>query len=206
MVKGGGKKTEIVARAATIKAQHDKSTSDYDREKLMERHAKLTGGVAIINVGGVTEQAMKATKDLVDDAMHATRAAAKEGFVPGGGVTLIRAADMMGPAQKKVKGDEKFGFDIVMKAMQAPAWQIADNAGFDGDLAVETIREESGSIGLNAATGDYEDLVKAGIIDPALVAKSAIVNAASVAGLMLTTDVMLTDLKEDAEPVVGAVC
>jgi chaperonin GroEL len=205
MVKGGGKKTEIVARAATIKAQHDKSTSDYDREKLMERHAKLTGGVAIINVGGVTEQAMKATKDLVDDAMHATRAAAKEGFVPGGGVTLIRAADMMGPAQKKVKGDEKFGFDIVMKAMQAPAWQIADNAGFDGDLAVETIREEEGSIGLNAATGDYEDLVKAGIIDPALVAKSAITNAASVAGLMLTTDVMLTDLKEDAEPVVGAV-
>ena len=206
MISGGGKKSEIVARAATIKAQHDKSTSDYDREKLMERHAKLTGGVAIISVGGVTEQAMQATKDLVDDAMHATRAAAKEGFVPGGGVTLIRAADMLVDAQKKVKGDEKFGFDIVMRAMQAPAWQIADNAGFDGDLAVETIRAESGSIGLNAATGEYEDLVKAGIIDPALVAKSAIVNAASVAGLMLTTDVMLTDLKEDAKPVVGAVC
>ena len=206
MVKGGGKKSNIVARAASIKALHDKSTSDYDREKLMERHAKLTGGVAIISVGGVTEQAMKATKDLVEDAMHATRAAAKEGFVPGGGVTLIRVADQLGDAQKKVKGDEKFGFDIVMRALTAPAWQIADNAGFDGDLAVETIREEEGSIGLNAATGDYVDLVKAGIIDPALVAKSAITNAASVAGLMLTTDVMISDLKDDAEPVVGAVC
>ena len=206
MVKGGGKKSDIVARAATIKAQHDKSTSDYDREKLMERHAKLTGGVAIINVGGVTEQAMKATKDLVEDAMHATRAAAKEGFIPGGGVALIRAADMLVDAQKKVKGDEKFGFDIVMRAMQAPAWQIAENAGFDGDLAVETIREEDGAVGLDASTGDYVDLVKAGIIDPALVAKSAITNAASVAGLMLTTDVMISDLKDDAEPVVGAVC
>jgi len=205
IVKGAGKKADIEARAAQIKALHDKSTSEYDREKLMERHAKLTGGVAIIHVGGATEQAMKATKDLVDDAVHATRAAAKEGYVAGGGVSLIRAAAELAAAQKKAKGDEKFGFEIVARALEAPARQIADNAGFDGDLAVETIKEEAGSFGLNAATGDYVDLVKAGIIDPALVAKSAIVNAASVAGLMLTTDVMLTDLKDDTEPVAGAV-
>jgi len=205
IVKGAGKKADIDTRADQIKAQHDKSTSEYDREKLMERHAKLTGGVAIIHVGGATEQAMKATKDLVDDAVHATRAAAKEGYVPGGGVSLIRAAQSLAAAQKKAKGDEKFGFDIVTRALEAPARQIADNAGFDGDLAVETIKDETGSFGLNAATGDYTDLVKAGIIDPALVAKSAIVNAASVAGLMLTTDVMLTDLKDDTEPVAGAV-
>ncbi len=205
IVQGGGKKKDIAARAEQIKTLHEKSTSEYDREKLMERHAKLTGGVAIIHVGGATEQAMKATKDLVDDAVHATRAAAKEGYVAGGGVALIRAAVELAKEAKKAKGDEKFGFDIVTKALEAPARQIADNAGFDGDLAVETIKEESGSFGLNAATGDYVDLVKAGIIDPALVAKSAIINAASVAGLMLTTDVMLTDLKEDTEPVAGAV-
>ncbi len=205
IVQGAGKKADITARAEQIKTQHEKSTSEYDREKLMERHAKLTGGVAIIHVGGATEQAMKATKDLVDDAVHATRAAAKEGYVAGGGVSFIRAASELGAAAKKAKGDEKFGFDIVAKALEAPARQIAENAGFDGDLAVETIKEESGSYGLNAATGDYVDLVKAGIIDPALVAKSAVINAASVSGLMLTTDVMLTDLKEDAEPVTGAV-
>jgi len=205
IVRGAGKKADIESRADQIKALHDKSTSEYDREKLMERHAKLTGGVAIINVGGATEQAMKANKDLVDDAVHATRAAAKEGYVPGGGVSLIRAAQTLAAAQKKVKGDEKFGFDIVTRALEAPARQIAENAGYDGDLAVETIKDEQGAFGLNAATGDYTDLVKAGIIDPALVAKSAIVNAASVAGLMLTTDVMLTELKEDTEPVAGAV-
>ena len=205
IVQGAGKKADITARAEQIKTQHEKSTSEYDREKLMERHAKLTGGVAIIHVGGATEQAMKATKDLVDDAVHATRAAAKEGYVAGGGVSFIRAAAELGAAAKKAKGDEKFGFDIVAKALEAPARQIAENAGFDGDLAVETIKEESGSYGLNAATGDYVDLVKAGIIDPALVAKSAVINAASVSGLMLTTDVMLTDLKEDTEPVAGAV-
>ena len=205
IIQGGGKKKDIEARATQIKAQHDKSTSDYDREKLMERHAKLTGGVAIISVGGATEQAMKATKDLVDDALHATRAAAKEGFVPGGGVALLRCIASVEAAGKKAKGDEKFGFEILARALTAPAYQIAANAGFDGDLAVETVLEESGSIGLNAATGEYVDLVKEGIIDPALVAKSAVVNAASVAGLMLTTDVMLTELKEDTEAVAGAV-
>ncbi len=204
IIEGAGSKKDIQARAAQILALHEKSTSDYDREKLMERHAKLTGGVAIINVGGTTEQAQKALKDLVDDALHATRAAAKEGYVPGGGVALLRTIEAIEKARKKAKGDEQLGFDIVKKAVEEPARQIAINAGFDGDLAVETVLEHTGSFGLNAATGDYEDLVKAGIIDPALVAKSALINAASVAGLMLTTDVMLTDLKEDAEAVVGA--
>ena len=171
----------------------------------MERHAKLTGGVAIISVGGATEQSQKALKDLVDDALHATRAAAKEGFVPGGGVALLRTLDAIAAGQKKAKGDEKLGFDIVRRAIEAPTRQIAHNAGFDGDLAVETVLESDTNVGLNAATGDYTDLVKAGIIDPALVVKSAIINAASVAGLMLTTDVMVTELKDDAKPTVGAV-
>ncbi|MEM7754810.1 MAG: chaperonin GroEL [Planctomycetota bacterium] len=209
IIEGAGKKKDIAARAELIKNQHDKSTSDYDREKLMERHAKLTGGVAILSVGGASEQAQKALKDLVDDAMHATRAAAKEGFVPGGGVALLRTIDAIDAAQKKVKGtgadDIKLGFDIVRRAIEAPTRQIAHNAGFDGDLAVETVLESDTNVGLNAATGDYVDLVKAGIIDPALVVKSAIINAASVAGLMLTTDVMVTELKEDTKPTVGAV-
>ncbi|RMH10388.1 MAG: chaperonin GroEL [Planctomycetota bacterium] len=205
IIEGAGKKKDIEQRAAQIMAQYEKSTSDYDKEKLMERHAKLTGGVAIINVGGSTEQAQKALKDLVEDALHATRAAAKEGYVPGGGVALLRTLDAIENAKKKARGDEKLGFDIVSRAVEWPARQIALNAGYDGDIAVEEIKNGKGGFGLDASTGQYTDLVKAGIIDPALVAKSALVNAASVAGLMLTTDVMVTDLKEEAEPVVGAV-
>ena len=207
IIEGAGKKSDIQARAAQIKSQHDKSTSDYDREKLMERLAKLTSGVAIINVGGATEIAMKSTKDLVDDALHATRAAAKEGYVPGGGVALLRAQDAILKGASKAKGDEKIGFDIVAKAVEACAMQIAENAGFDGDLVVEKVKEggKGGtSFGFNAATGEYTDLVKAGIIDPALVAKTALINAASVAGLMLTTDVLITDLKEDTAVETGA--
>ncbi|MBX3377392.1 MAG: chaperonin GroEL [Phycisphaeraceae bacterium] len=208
IIEGAGKKADIQGRAAQIKAQHDKSTSDYDREKLMERLAKLTGGVAMIKVGGSSELAMKALKDLVDDALHATRAAAKEGYVPGGGVALLRTQEAILAAQKKAKGDEKIGFDIVAKAVEACAYQIAENAGFDGDLVVEKIKEGGkggNSYGFNAATGEYTDLVKDGIIDPALVAKSALINAASVAGLMLTTDVLITELKEDKAPAEGAV-
>ncbi len=205
VIEGGGKKKDITARADQIMSQFEKSTSDYDREKLMERHAKLTGGVAIINVGGATEIEMKQRKDLVDDALHATRAAAQEGYVPGGGVALIRAQDAILAAGKRAKGDEKQGFDIVSCAVESPAYQIALNAGYDGDLIVEEIKEESGSFGFNAATGEYEDLVKAGIIDPALVAKTALTNAASVAGLMLTTDVVVTELKEDEEIEAGAI-
>ncbi len=205
IIEGAGKKKDITARAEQIMAQHEKSTSDYDREKLMERHAKLTGGVAILNVGGSTEQEQKARKDLVDDALHATRAAAKEGYVPGGGVALLRTVEALEAGKKKARGDEKLGFDIVRGAIEAPARQIAINAGYDGDLAVETILESDTNTGLNAATGEYVDMVKSGIIDPALVVKSALINAASVAGLMLTTDVMVTDLKDDKEPVAGAV-
>ncbi|MGH7245068.1 MAG: chaperonin GroEL [Phycisphaerales bacterium] len=207
IIEGAGKKSELTARANQIKSQHEKSTSDYDREKLMERLAKLTSGVAIINVGGATEIAMKSTKDLVDDALHATRAAAKEGYVPGGGVALLRTQDAIQKAAGKAKGDEKLGFDIVSRAVEACAKQIAENAGFDGDLVVEKVKEGGkggNSFGFNSATGEYTDLVKDGIIDPALVAKTALINAASVAGLMLTTDVLITDLKEDAEIATGA--
>ncbi|HRJ49413.1 MAG TPA: chaperonin GroEL, partial [Phycisphaerales bacterium] len=205
IIEGAGKKADITARADQIKAQWERSTSDYDREKLMERLAKLTSGVAMIHVGGATEVAMKATKDLVDDALHATRAAAKEGYVPGGGVALLRTQPAILAAQKKARGDEKQGFDIVHRAVEACVRQIAQNAGHDGDLVVEKIREsKSDTFGFNAASGEYGDIVKMGIIDPALVAKTALINAASVAGLMLTTDVLITELKEEARPAAGA--
>src|SRR5690606_33297629 len=147
----------------------------------------------------------KEKKDRVDDALHATRAAAKEGYVVGGGVALLRTQPSIEAAKKDAKGDEKVGFDIVSKAVESCAWQIAHNSGYDGDLAVETIKEGKGGYGLNASTGEYEDLIAAGIIDPALVARTALVNAASVAGLMLTTDVRITDLKEGKEAVAGSV-
>jgi chaperonin GroEL len=204
IIEGAGKKA-INERAEQIRAQHEKSTSDYDREKLMERLAKLTGGVAIINVGAPTETAMKERKDRVDDALHATRAAAETGYVPGGGVALLHTADAIDAGRKKAKGDEKLGFDIVLRAIEAPLKQIVENAGIDGDLVVEKVREAGGNQGFDAATGVYVDMVKSGIIDPAKVPMTALVNAASVAGLMLTTDVMITDLKDEAEPVAGAV-
>jgi chaperonin GroEL len=167
----------------------------------MERYAKLTSGVAVINVGAATEIALKETKDRVDDAIHATRAAAKEGYVPGGGVAYLRAIDAVTKARAKAEGDEKFGFDIVISAMRMPCWQIAQNSGVDGDVTVENILEGKGGYAYNAGIGEYQDLVKAGIIDPVLVTRTALQNAASIAGLMLTTDVLVTDLKDDADPV-----
>ena len=208
IIEGAGKKADIQGRAAQIKAMYDKSTSDYDREKLMERLAKLTSGVAMISVGGATEVAMKSTKDLVDDALKSTRAAAKDGYVAGGGVALLRTGDAIRAAQKKAKNDdEKLGFEIVLRAIEAPMKQIASNAGYDGDLIVESVLEvqDKPGYGFNAATGEYTDLIKAGIIDAALVAKTALINAASVAGLMLTTDVLITELKEDKAAAEGAV-
>jgi chaperonin GroEL len=205
VISGAGKKKDIDGRAAQIRAQIERSTSDYDKEKLQERLAKLTGGVAIINVGAPTETAMKERKARVEDALHATRAAAKEGYVPGGGVAYLRLIDAVEAAGSKAKGDEKIGFEIIAKALESPSRQIAVNAGFDGDVVVENVKESKGGNGFNAATGEYEDLVKTGIIDPALVVKTAIQNAASVAGLMLTTDVVITDLKDDTEPVENAV-
>lgn len=204
IIEGGGKKTDIEARAEQIQAQHDRSTSDYDREKLMERKAKLTSGVAIINVGGATETAMKERKDRVDDAVHATRAAAQEGYVPGGGVALLRTQDAILKAGGKAKGDEKQGYEIVADAVEKCLKQICDNAGLDGDLIVEKVKDLPTNQGYNVLGGEYTDLVKAGIIDPAKVCKTALINAASVAGLMLTTDVLIAELKDDAEPVVGA--
>ena len=205
IVEGVGKKKDLNARVAQIRNQYDRSTSDYDREKLQERLAKLTGGVAILSVGGATEVEMKERKDRVDDALAATRAAAKEGYVPGGGVSFLRAIDAVQEGRRKAKGDEKYGFDILAAALEAPAFNIASNSGVDGDLVISKIREEAGSKGFNAATGKYEDLAKAGIIDPALVATTALRNAASVSGLMLTTDVVLTELKDGDDPVEGSV-
>ncbi len=205
IIEGAGKKKDITARAEQIRKQADTTTSDYDREKLQERLAKLTGGVAIINVGAMTETAMKEKKDLVDDALHATRAAAEGGYVPGGGVALVRAIEAVTAGRSKAKGDEKLGFDIVAAALEAPLRQIVDNAGEDGDVVVEAVKEAKGNKGYNAATGEYVDMVKAGIIDPALVATTALTNAASVSGLMLTTNVMVSDLEDETEPVEGAV-
>jgi chaperonin GroEL len=204
IVEGAGKKSDVKARVGQIEAQIEQSSSDYDREKLQERLAKLTGGVAVLRVGGHTEVEMKERKDRVDDAIHATRAAAKEGFVPGGGVAALRAITAVSEGRRKGKGDEKLGFDILAEALRAPARQISENAGHDGDVVVEKVLESKGAHGFNAGSGAYEDLVKAGILDPALVVKTCIRHAASVAGLMLTTDVVLTDLEEKAEPVTGA--
>jgi chaperonin GroEL len=204
IIEGAGKKKDIEARAAQIQAQHDRSTSDYDKEKLKERLAKLTGGVALINVGGMTEVAMKEKKDAVDDALNATRHAAKSGYVAGGGVALIRTQPAIEKAMKQAEGDEKLGYLIVHAAVESCARQIAINAGADGDMVVAKVKEGTGAHGYNAMTHQYTDLVKAGIIDAALVPKTALLNAASVAGLMLTTKVLVTELKEDTRAEAGA--
>jgi chaperonin GroEL len=210
IVQGAGKKKDIESRTEQIRTQIERTTSDYDREKLQERLAKLTGGVAVIKAGAATETEMKERKDLIDDALHATRAAAEEGIVPGGGVAFLRAIAAVEAAQGKARGDEKLGFDIVAEALRAPARQIADNAGEDGEVVVAQILEnKSLTYGYNAATDQYVDMLKEGIIDPAKVARTALLNAASVAGLALTTDVLITELKEKkgetAVPVSGAV-
>ncbi|MEX0886215.1 MAG: chaperonin GroEL [Phycisphaeraceae bacterium] len=205
VIEGAGKKKDIDQRVEQIRAQVEKTTSDYDREKLQERLAKLTGGVAIIHVGAPTETAMKERKDRVDDALHATKAAAQEGYVPGGGVAFIRAIDGVEKARAKARGDEKLGYDIVAQALEAPMRQIVDNAGGDGYVVVEQVKEKSGNHGYNAATGEYGDMVKMGILDPALVARTALSNGASVAGLMLTTNVLVTDVQDDDEAVDNAV-
>jgi chaperonin GroEL len=206
IIQGAGKKKDVASRADQIRTQHEKSTSDYDREKLMERLAKLTSGVAVINVGGMTETALKEAKDRVKDALASTRAAAKDGYVAGGGVALIRAIDAVEAARKKARGDQKFGFDIVMQALERPACQIAENAGEDGVVVVDKVRNSGkGAFGFDASTLEFTDLVKAGIIDPALVVITALQNAASVAGLMLTTDVLITEIDDDDEPVEHAI-
>ncbi len=207
IIEGGGKKKEIAARAETLRSQIVKTTSDYDREKLSERLAKLSGGVAVINAGAATETEMKERKDLIDDAVHATRAAAEEGIVPGGGLVFLKAIQAVEAVRSRARGDEKIGVGIVAKALRAPTRQIVDNTGEDGDVVVAEILERGAGIGYDAATGKYVNMIKAGIIDPAKVSRTALQNAASVAGLMLTTELMVTEYKEDEEeePVAGAV-
>ncbi|MFH1717103.1 MAG: chaperonin GroEL [Planctomycetota bacterium] len=206
IIEGAGKKKDIKARCDQIRSQIEKTTSDYDREKLQERLAKLTGGVAVINAGAATETEMKERKDLLEDALHATRAATQEGVVVGGGVIFLRAVPDVEKARAKAKGDEKIGFDIVAKALRAPTTQIVENCGEKGDVIVAQLMEKGKNIGYDANTGEFVDMFKAGIIDPAKVARTALETAASVAGLMLTTSVLVTELKDkDEEPIHGSV-
>jgi chaperonin GroEL len=196
IVDGKGKDADIKGRISEIRAAVEKSTSDYDREKLQERLAKLAGGVAVINVGAATETEMKEKKARVEDALHATRAAVEEGIVPGGGVALLRAQS----ALEKIRGteDEKIGVDIVRKAIEEPIRMIAKNAGAEGSIVVAKIKESKDkNLGYNAATDTYEDLVKAGVIDPTKVTRTALQNAASIAGLLLTTECAVVEKKED---------
>ena len=209
IIEGAGKKKDITARCDQIRGQIEKTTSDYDREKLQERLAKLTGGVAVIKAGAPTEAEMKERKDLLDDALHATRAAAEEGVVAGGGVVFLRAIAEVEKGRARVKGDEKVGFDIVVNALKSPTMQIVDNSGEPGDVVVAQLLEKlpkNKNIGYDANTGQFVDMVKTGIIDPAKVARTALEMAASVAGLMLTTNVLVTELKdEEEEPIAGSV-
>jgi chaperonin GroEL len=205
IIQGAGKKKDIEARVSQIRMQIEKTTSDYDREKLQERLAKLTGGVAVLRVGGATETSMKEAKFRVEDALHATRAAAEEGIVPGGGVAFLRAIPAVEAAKSRARGDEKVGFDIILSALKSPLKQIVENAGEDGSVVVDQVLSKDGAYGYNAATTEYGDMFKMGIVDPAKVTRSALQNAASVAGLLLTTDVLVTEIKEDTEASVGAI-
>ncbi len=202
IVEGAGKQSDIEGRVKTLRAQIDETSSDYDREKLQERLAKLVGGVAVIKVGAATETEMKEKKARVEDAMHATRAAVEEGIVPGGGVALVRAAKVLEKFQINKEGegdsDEQIGVNIVRRALEEPLRQIVQNAGKEGAVVVERVRaEKNDSFGFNAQTEVYEDLVKAGVIDPAKVTRTALQNAASIAGLMLTTEAMVSEIPED---------
>jgi chaperonin GroEL len=207
IIDGGGNTQDLQARVNTLKSQIDDSASDYDREKLQERLAKLVGGVAIIRVGAATETELKEKKARVEDAMHATRAAVEEGIVPGGGVVLIRAAkalDKFKPFDEDEPAgdpDEQIGINIVKRALEEPLRQIVANAGKEGAVIVERVRSEKNpNIGYNVVTEEFEDLVAAGVIDPAKVTRSALQNAASIAGLMLTTDVLISEFQEDNKP------
>jgi chaperonin GroEL len=194
IVDGGGSRKALEGRVKQIRAQIDETTSDYDREKLQERLAKLIGGVAVINVGAATELEMKEKKDRVEDALNATRAAVEEGIVPGGGVAFLRALKALDKLD--LTGEEKMGANIIRRALQEPMRQIANNAGFEGSVVVQKVMEGKGSFGFNAETGKYEDLMDAGIIDPTKVARFALQNAASVAGLLLTTEAMIAEKPE----------
>jgi chaperonin GroEL len=198
IVEGEGTNQAIQGRVAQLRRQIDETTSDYDREKLQERLAKLAGGVAVINVGAATETEMKEKKARVEDALHATRAAVEEGIVPGGGVALIRAQKALDNV--KLEGDEAIGLQIIRRAIEAPLRQLADNAGQEGALIVQEVKKRSGNDGYNVATGEYVDLVKAGVVDPTKVTRSALQNAASISGLLLTTEAVVSELPEKDKP------
>jgi chaperonin GroEL len=194
IVEGGGSSKDIMGRINLIRRQIEETTSDYDREKLQERLAKLAGGVAVINVGAATEIEMKEKKARVEDALHATRAAVEEGIVPGGGVAFLRCQAMVDKLE--LDGDELIGAKIVLRALEEPLRQLAANAGDEGATVVQNVREKKGAVGYNAETGKYEDLLEAGILDPTKVARTALQNAGSIAGLLLTTEVLIADLPE----------
>ena len=197
IVEGAGSHDKIQGRVKQLKTQVEETTSDYDREKLQERLAKLVGGVAVINVGASTETEMKEKKARVEDALHATKAAVEEGIVPGGGVALLRAI----PSLEKLKmgGDQQIGVDIIKRALEEPIRMITNNAGLEGSVVVERVKREKGPFGFDAAKEDYVDMIKAGIIDTTKVTRVALLNAASVSSLMLTTEVMVTELPEEKE-------
>jgi chaperonin GroEL len=195
IVEGGGSRSALEGRVKQIRAQIDETTSDYDREKLQERLAKLIGGVAVINVGAATEAEMKEKKARVEDALHATRAAVEEGIVPGGGVALVRGIQAL--SKVTLEGEEQLGLNLIKRALEEPIRQIANNAGFEGSVVVQKVMDGKGNFGFNAETGEYEDLVKAGIIDPTKVTRFALQNAASVAGLLMTTEAMVAEKPEE---------
>ncbi len=199
IIDGAGESEKIQGRIEEIKVAIDKSTSDYDREKLQERLAKLAGGVAVINVGAATETEMKEKKALVEDALHATRAAVEEGIVPGGGVALLRCQSAL-DAVKLDREDERIGVAILRKALESPIRQIAENAGVEGSIVVAAVRDGKGGYGYNAQTDEYEDLVEAGVIDPTKVVRTALQNAASIAGLLLTTEAVVVEKREEETP------
>ena len=200
IVEGAGSASDIQGRVKQIRKQIEETSSDYDREKLQERLAKLAGGVAVINVGAATEPEMKEKKARVEDALHATRAAVEEGILPGGGVALLRSAFAIDEVVEALEGDEKLGAQIVRSAIESPLRQLCENAGVEGSLVVSEVLKKDGSEGYNVATDTYEDLVKAGVVDPAKVTRSALQNAASVSGLLLTTECMITDIPEEEKP------
>lgn len=197
IVEGAGQSADIQARVKLIRRQIEETSSDYDREKLQERLAKIAGGVAVINVGAQTEPEMKEKKDRVDDALHATRAAVEEGILPGGGVALLRAAKTIDATADALEGDEALGAQIVRRAIESPLRQLCQNAGVEGSLVVAEVLKAEGGNGYNVATGEYVDLIAAGVVDPAKVTRTALQNAGSVAGLLLTTECMITDEPEE---------
>ncbi len=200
IVEGGGESGDIRGRVGQIRRQIDETTSDYDREKLQERLAKLAGGVAVVNVGAATETEMKEKKARVEDALHATRAAVEEGIVPGGGVAFVRAIDSLDKTRKDARGDEKIGVEIVRRALEEPLRQIANNAGVEGAIVVQKVNAGEGGFGFNADTEKYEDMIAAGLLDPTKVARTALENAASIAGLLLTTEAVVADIPEEEKP------